>query len=168
MKGSPKRASNSPRPSARTVIRLDLPTVRKMLPLVQRIVADLLTAEQHVGSLLWELEGLDRNRRNLTWPERQRRYFVQDEIAHAKDRRRELEGELEHLGVTVTDAVHGRVGFPTIVNDKQAFFSWQPGEDEIGFWHFAGDADRRRPIPPSWVLDTPIPAATKRRRSSGL
>src|SRR5947207_15721101 len=116
MKGSPKRASNSARQSARAAVVLDLPTVQKMLPLVRRIVADLLAAEQDNGSLLWELEGLDRNRRTLTWPERQRRYQVQDDINRVKDRRRELEGELGGLGVKLVDAIHGRVGFPTIVN----------------------------------------------------
>ena len=42
MNGSPKRASNPSRPSGRPEVVLDLPTVSKMLPLVQRIVADLL------------------------------------------------------------------------------------------------------------------------------
>ena len=167
MKGSPKRASNSSRPSARAAVVLDLPTVQKMLPLVQRIVADLLAAEQETGTNLWELEGLDRNRRALTWPQRQRRYFLQDEMTRAKDRRRELEGELGQLGVRVIDAVHGRVGFPTIVNAKAAFFSWQPGEEGIGFWHFADGDHNRRPIPTSWTQGPPV-ATAKRKRSSGL
>ena len=42
--GSPARASNSPRQSARAAVLLELPTVQKMLPLVQHIVADLLAA----------------------------------------------------------------------------------------------------------------------------
>lgn len=168
MKGSPKRASNSSRSSARAALVLDLPTVQKMLHLVQRIVADLLAAEQHLGSLLWEQEGLDRKRRQLTWPERQRRYFVQDEITRCRDRRRELEGEIEQLGLKLTDAVHGRVGFPTIVNAKAAFFSWQPGENDVGYWHFAEDSDRRRAIPASWMQNTPVAAVMKRQRSTGL
>jgi hypothetical protein len=168
MKGSPKRASNSPRPSARATVVHDLPTVRKMLPLVQRIVADLLAAEQQLGSLMWEQEGLDRNRRELTWPERQRRYFLGDEAARFKDQRRALEAELEPLGVELIDGIHGRVGFPTIVNAKPAYFSWQPGEAEVGFWHFADDADRRRPIPASWTQGTTVVTPTKRKRSGGL
>jgi hypothetical protein len=169
MKGSPKRASNSPRQSARAPVVLDLPTVQKMLPLVRRIVADLLAAEQDNGSLLWELEGLDRNRRTLTWPERQRRYQIQDEITRFTDRRKALEGELGHLGVHVVDAVHGRVGFPTIVNAKPAFFSWQPEETDVGYWHFVEDTDVRRPIPQSWLHGLPAgAAAAKRKRASGL
>ena len=73
-----------PSPAAKTEVILDLPTVCKMLPLVQRIVAELLAVEQQHAQLLGEQESLDRNRRNLSWPERKRRYDIQDDI----DRRR--------------------------------------------------------------------------------
>ena len=162
MKGYPKRASRPSRSQDRSGIVLDLPTVSKMLPLVRQIVADLLDAEQKIGGLLWEQEGLDRNRSTLSWPERQRRYHLLDEVARLEQRRRDTVSELKGLGVQVLDAVHGRVGFPTIVNTKPAFFSWQSGEDEVGFWHFAGDDDRRRPIPISWTKELPI-AAFKRK-----
>jgi hypothetical protein len=166
MKGSPKRASNSPRRTARTPVLMELPTVERMLPLVQRIVADLLASEQENGSLLWELEGLDRNRRELNWPERQRRYYIQDEITRVKDRRKDVEAELTVLGVDLVDAVHGRVGFPTIVNAKPAYFSWQPGDVGVGFWHFAEGDVRRRPIPENWRAPTAT-APARRKRSGG-
>jgi hypothetical protein len=162
MNGFPKRASNPSRPPNREVMVLDLPTVRKMLPLVRHIVADLLAVEQHLGGLLWEQGGLERNRRNLSWPERQRRYFLQDEVTRLEQQRRDAVAELEGLGVAVIDPAHGRVGFPTIVNTKPAFFSWQPGEEEVGFWHFAGDTERRRPIPVSWTKEAPL-ASFKRK-----
>jgi hypothetical protein len=156
MNGHPKRASRPPRSQDKTVILLDLPTVRKMLPLVRQIVSDLLGAEQKLTSLLWEQNGLDRERRNLSWPERQRRYFLLDEIAKLEQRRKDTVSELKELGVQVLDVAHGRVGFPTIVNTKPAFFSWAPGEEQVSFWHFAGDDDRRRPIPLSWTKEAPL------------
>jgi hypothetical protein len=162
MSGYPKRASNPSRPSKREAIVLDLPTVRRMLPLVRHIVAELLGYEQQLVALLWEQEGLERNRRNLSWPERQRRYFLQDEAARIELKRTDAVAELKGLGVLVIDPVQGRVGFPTIVNTKPAFFSWQPGEDEVNYWHFAGDSDRRRPIPASWADEEPL-ASFKRK-----
>jgi hypothetical protein len=162
MNGFPKRASNSSRSSKREAIVLDLPTVRKMLPLVRHIVAELMANEQQMGTLLWEQEGLERNRRTLTWPERQRRYFLQDEAAKLELRRTDAVAELKVLGVVVIDPAHGRVGFPTIVNTKPAFFSWQPEEEDVGYWHFAGDGDRRRPIPASWAQEEPL-ASFKRK-----
>jgi hypothetical protein len=155
MNGHPKRASRPSRSQDRAGIVLDLPTVRKMLPLVRHVVADLLDAEKQMGGLVWEQEGLDRNRQTLTWPERQRRYFLQDEVTRLQQRRKNAVGELKVLGVQVLDVALGRVGFPTIVNTKPAFFSWQSGEEEVGFWHFAGD-DRRRPIPVSWAKEAPM------------
>ena len=156
MKGHPKRASRPSRSQDRSGIVLDLPTVRKMLPLVRQIISDLLEAEQKLGGLLWEQGGLDRNRKDLTWPERQRRYFLLDEANKLEQRRKDTISELKELGVAVLDSAHGRVGFPTIVNQRPAFFSWRPDEDEVNFWHFAGDDERRRPIPVSWTKEAPV------------
>jgi hypothetical protein len=157
-----KRASNPSKSSGKAEIVLDLPTVCKMLPLVRQIVVELLEAEQTHGNLLSERAKLDHDRLKLSWPERKRRYDVQDDIDRVEQTRRALTHELEQLGVQVIDPTHGRVGFPTIVNAKPAFFSWQLGEDEVSYWHFAGDSDRRRAIPPNWKLDVPL-AATKRK-----
>ena len=156
MKGQPKRASRPSRSQERSGIVLDLPTIRKMLPLVRHIVSDLLDVEQTLGGLLWEQGGLERNRRELTWPERERRYFLSDEVAKAEQRRKDAVSELKELGVQVLDTAHGRVGFPTIVNTKPAFFSWKPDEADIEYWHFAGDDERRRLIPESWKKDTSL------------
>jgi hypothetical protein len=162
MNGFPKRASNPSRSQNRGGIVLDLPTVRKMLPLVRHIVADLLSFEEQMGTVLWEQEGLDRNRRDLTWPERQRRYFLQDETTRLEQKRGDAVAELKLLGVHVIDATHGRVGFPTIVNTKPAFFSWLPGEADVNYWHFASDTERRRSIPASWAKEEPL-ASFKRK-----
>jgi len=164
MSGYSKRASNASHKSGKAELVLDLPTVNKMLPLVHRIVADLIAAEGELGPLLWEREGLERKRRNLDWPERQRRYQVDEDVKTVEKRRKDLATELEGLGVAVIDAVHGQIGFPTIVNGKAAFFSWQPGEELVGFWHFQGD-ERRRPIPSSWTHQgTPVSGPAKKRR----
>src|SRR4051812_4712574 len=137
MKGHPKRASRPSRSQDRSGIVLDLPTVRRMLPLVRHIVGDLLDVEQKLGGLLWEQSGLDRNRRDLSWPERQRRYHLQDEVTKLEQKRQGAAAELSELGVKLLDGAHGRVGFPTIVNTKPAYFSWQPVETDVAFWHFA-------------------------------
>ena len=166
MSGYSKRASNASHKSGKAELVLDLPTVNKMLPLVQRIVADLIAAEGELGPLLWEREGLERNRRTLDWPERQRRYQVDEDVRTVEKRRKALAAELEGLGVAVIDAVHGRVGFPTIVNGKAAFFSWEPGETEIGYWHFQSD-ERRRPVPPSWLQGQGAAASAPAKKRRG-
>jgi hypothetical protein len=36
------------------------------------------------------------------------------------------------------------------VNDRRAYFSWQPGEEGLLFWNYADDFTRR-PVPESWT-----------------
>ena len=50
------------------------------------------------------------------------------------------------------DEVTGRIGFPTMVNERRAYFSWQPGEETLRSWRFA-DEDADRPIPASWLKE---------------
>jgi len=131
---------------------MSLATARRMLPLVQRIVADFLEQQKACDRLQPEQSRLERVRRSLTWPERQQRYRIQEELAQAE---REMQGarqELEGLGVTLLDSAEGRVGFPTLVNNRRAFFSWQPGEEALHSWHFAEESVCR-PIPQAWLKE---------------
>jgi hypothetical protein len=121
-----------------------------MLALVRRIVADVLTYQASLDDLQAEHDRLDRNRLHLAWAERARRYELDEEIKKLGNDLRSSRAELEGLGVTLLDAEAGLVGFPTIVNNRRAFFSWKSGEEGLSFWSFAGDR-RRRPVPASWA-----------------
>ena len=57
-------------------------------------------------------------------------------------------------------SLEGRVGFPTIVNEQPAFFSWRHGEDGVHYWHFL-EHTTRRPIPASWTKSAEISLVTK-------
>ena len=131
-----------------------------MLPLVGRIVADIMTGHHRLAQLRPEQESLDSQRHTLDWPQRSRRYQVQEEITAVEKELRQAYGELEVLGVAVLHGPSGLVGFPTIVNDRRAFFSWRPGEEDVVFWNFAGDPVRHA-VPESW---TKSPPASKSRR----
>jgi hypothetical protein len=121
-----------------------------MLPLVRQIVADWMERQQRLSRLYPEKDRLDRQRRTLDWPNRSRRYHLQEEIANAEQERDQALAEMDRLGLAVIDVDLGQVGFPTMVNNRRAFFSWRPGEETIQFWHFADDLDRR-PIPSVWT-----------------
>jgi hypothetical protein len=121
-----------------------------MLPLVGRIAADIIGHHQRLARLRPEQDRLEQRRRTLAWPERARRYQLQEEIASAEAEFRNAVTELDALGVALLDPATGLVGFPTIVNDRRAFFSWQPGEEGLSFWNYAGDRLRRR-VPEAWT-----------------
>jgi hypothetical protein len=149
MSNTPNRASNSAGKPRKKDITLDLPTARKMLPLVQSIVMDIVNSRRALNTLTPEQERLDRQRRDLVWQERQRRYQVADEIAAAEKAWATAVGELNGLGVTLVDDEAGEVDFPTKVNGRSAAFSWLLGEESLKHWHYV-DEEFRRPIPNEW------------------
>jgi hypothetical protein len=128
---------------------LNLGTARGMLPLVGLIAADVMHHQQQVMRFSLELENLDNQRRTLDWPRRQRRYRVQDELANAQKALQDATSELDSLGVVLVDAQEGRVGLPTVVNGRLAFFSWKPADANLQYWHFPNETVRRV-IPASW------------------
>jgi hypothetical protein len=123
---------------------------RAMLPLVARVADDLVRLHAHLDAVRPELADLERSRRSLAWPGRRRRYVLLDEEEATARELRAVQAELAGLGVAVLHGPSGLVGFPTIVNEQAAYFSWRPGEDGLGFWNFAGDP-ARRPVPEGWT-----------------
>jgi hypothetical protein len=143
------RASNPSEKIGRKVRVFDLATARRMLTLVERIVSDIGHARQDLTEMLPEQDRLDRQKRVLSWPERSRRYLLRDEIAAREDSLQDALAELDHLGIELLNPESGRIGFPTLVNHRKAYFSWQPGDETVQFWHYAGETERQ-PIPAGW------------------
>jgi len=143
---SHRTAGVKSRPRAKPV---DLSTARRMLPLVLRIAHDIVQDQRELDKFSFELEGLDRDKRNLSWPERERRYAVQGEVARLQSRLEEQKKELDQIGAVLADPSSGQVDFPTLLNGRAAFYSWRVGENTVEYWHFDGET-ARRPIPASW------------------
>jgi hypothetical protein len=141
-------SSASEKPERKDVV-LTLSTARSMLPLMRLIVGDVLMAQQGIDKLQPEHDRLHRQRFDLTWPERSRRYHVQEELATLEKSLKTALSEMEELGVALLDPDSGRVGFPTIVNGRRAYFSWRPSEAALRNWQYVGETNLR-PIPSSW------------------
>jgi hypothetical protein len=163
MSGFSKKATSGAKPTNKSEPLFELTTVVRMLPLVKRIAADLCDTRTELVKLRAEADRLDRQRHDLVWLERRRRYLVHDCIADAERRARAVVNELESLGVAVMDLATAQLGFPTIVNNKLAFFSWLPGEETVSFWHYDHDEGRRRPVPEAWYKPLPQRSAVRRK-----
>jgi hypothetical protein len=151
MSGSTEnRAHGASEKPARRESVLSLADAAKMLPLVQHIMSDVVASQRSLSQLTPQEEQLHRERRALDWSGRSRLYAMREEIARAEQTMQDAIAELEKLGVVVVDAEFGRVGFPTVVNGKRAYFSWQAGEQDIRYWHFV-EEERRRPVPVTWL-----------------
>jgi hypothetical protein len=123
-----------------------------MLPLVRQIAQDIVASRSTTARLHPEEERLDRERRSLDWPGRQRRYEVKEELAKADKEMEVALAELRELGVVLLDDLEVRVGFPTMVNNRRAYFSWRLGEESLTKWRFA-DESVDRPIPATWLKE---------------
>jgi len=157
MSGTSKRTGEK---SRKKKLPVDITTARRMLPLVQRIVSDIVSDHLQLEKFAFEQDGLDRNKTGLSWPERQRRYAIQGELTRLQSRLDEQCRELDSLGAILVSRSAGHVGFPTVLNGKSAYFSWQLGEEGVNFWHFDGESTRR-PIPPN-LHDSGIRAMSQR------
>jgi hypothetical protein len=143
--------SDASEPESGEVV-LSLKTVQKMLPLVRHIATDIIASHQAMVRLQPEEERLDRQRRSLDWPGRHRRYEVKEELAKSE---KELEialNELRELGLVLLHETAARIGFPTMVNNRRAYFTYQPTEEKLENWQFA-DEDVQRPIPATWLKE---------------
>ena len=149
MSNTPNRAGNSAGKPRKKEVTLDLTTARQMLPLVKGIVSDIVSARRALNKLTPEQDRLERQRRELVWQERQRRYQIIDEIAATEKALATAVGELNGLGIALVDDEAGEVDFPTKVNGRTAAFSWLMGEDALRHWHYT-DEESRRPIPADW------------------
>ena len=144
------RASGASERSGGDAVVLTWGAAGAMLPLVGRIAADVVRLHDRLAQLRPEKERLDRSRRTLAWPDRARRYQLQEEADAVLKELQEATAELEVLGVALLHGPKGLVGFPTVVNDRPAYFSWRPGEEKLAFWNYADDLVRR-PVPASWT-----------------
>jgi hypothetical protein len=136
-------------------------TAQAMLPLVGQIVSDLVRHSARDEELRPERELLERQRRTLDWPARARRYRLEEEATEVARDLRAVREELEALEVQILHPASGLIGFPTIVNERPAYFSWRPGEEKLAWWNFIGDP-ARRPIPEDW---TQLPRRTTKGRT---
>jgi hypothetical protein len=128
---------------------------RSMLPLVRHIVDEILILVHRIDAIEPEKDSLDRHRRDLVWLERERRYQLTDEMTRKSNELQAARAELDLLGVVLLDEETGLVGFPTLVNNQKAYFSWKPGEAELNHWQFVGST-RRRPVPTAWMEEEPV------------
>lgn len=120
------------------------------LPLVRAITQDLAGLAKAVQERRARVEALIDSRKSRESD------VYSDELSHvleeiAKDEQRveAYAEELRELGVEIQDRQLGLIDFPSILNGRRVYLSWQLGEPEVLSWHESGDeAFARRPLPP--------------------
>ena len=117
----------------------------QMLPLVRRIVDDLLRLDRAIQAQRDQLSGVEKLPSTIDQPD------YQDELSDIRgsldqDQKRfdSFLSELTSLGVSPHLPFDGSVDFPTQLNRRHVRLCWQPGEDEVEYWHEIGAAKDRR------------------------
>jgi len=109
----------------------------RMLPLVKRIVADIVSLSEELGNRHARMDALEGESmfRQGGLPDIDEWDRVQREIEEDEHRLEEFVCELTQLGVEFRQASIGEVDFQTRVDGRPAFLCWRLGEPEVAFWH---------------------------------
>ncbi len=116
-----------------------------MLPLVRRIVADMIELNEAIESQKEQIKGIDR------LPETIERADYQEELrdvrASLSDDEKRLQlclGELAALGLEPHIPIDGSVDFPAILNRRQVRLCWHPDDEQVDHWHEPGQTPQSR------------------------
>ncbi len=134
----PQSATPKPVVPSRPRRRFRLAQANQTLPLVSRIVADIVRTHATTCELEEKLlEGL--SAKQLQW--------VQEQLDREMDKLQGYVDELQEIGCELKDYSLGLVDFIGRHQGREVCLCWKLGEKQIGFWHelsagFAG----RQPI----------------------
>jgi hypothetical protein len=106
--------------------RFTLEQANKSLPLVSRIVADIVKVHQEATRLQTKLE-THRNAREAARMEDQRESML--------ERLQSLVDELSQVGCELKDYQMGLVDWIGRHKGRDVYLCWKLGEQKIGFWH---------------------------------
>ena len=109
-----------------------------MLPLVRRIVEDILKMGRHIRSLSAEIKQPEKN----------------PDINRLMDQLDEFFEELEALGCSYKDwnFEAGLVDFPAIIHGREVFLCWQSNEKDVRYYHDAESGFAGRSLIPQELL----------------
>jgi len=117
----------------------------RMLPLVRKIVDDLLRLDHAIKAQSEQLRGVD----SLVATIDQTDY--QEELSDIRctldTDQRKFESyltELQSLGLQVHLPFDGAVDFPSEMNRCQVQLCWHPGDDRVEYWHAIGQPTEQR------------------------
>ena len=108
----------------------------KMLPLLERVVSDIVDVWDGIIQKRTELECLEKN--PIRVDESSIAVDAQDlklELNLLIDRINGYIREVEDLGCFVQEFKRGVINFPTLYVGRKVFLCWRPGDEEVRYWH---------------------------------
>lgn len=120
----------------------------KMLPLVSRIVDDLMRLDDSIKAQREQLRGVDKLVATIDTPDYQEELSdIRCSLDDEQQRFDSCMGELASLGVSPHLPFDGSIDFPSELNRRHVRLCWQPGDDKVSYWHeIDGAKDCRQKI----------------------
>ena len=120
----------------------------KMLPLVRRIVADIIQLSHSIDVQREQLRGIDALPETIDQPDyREELSDIRGSLADDEQRLEACNSELLALGLQAHVPFDGSVDFPAVMNRRSVRLCWQPEDDSVEHWHEVGQSkDQRKKI----------------------
>jgi hypothetical protein len=133
----PQFLTPEPVSARRNARRFTLEQANKTLPLVKRVVADIVRSHSDITAL----QG------NLETAKAAEQPAIQKQLTQSLERLQDYVDELSEIGCELKDFRIGLIDFIGRHDGRDVCLCWKLGEEKIGFWHemktgFAG----RQPI----------------------
>lgn len=117
----------------------------RTLPLVRRIVADMLRLQESMGTQQEQIREIDRMTHtiaNATYEEELSDIRASLELDQA--RMDSFFAELSMLGVNAHEPFDGSIDFPAVMNRQPVYLCWRPEDECVEFWHQPGQPSEQR------------------------
>ncbi len=121
---SPERRSTHAKPA---VPKFTLAKANSALPLVRRVVKDIVGTHSRAADLQGKIEALPTGAKS--------RSVLQDQLETTIDRLQELVSELQGIGCELKDYETGLIDFIGRHKGHDVCLCWKLGEDKIAFFH---------------------------------
>lgn len=134
---APQFSTFPPRKGKRPRRVFTLKEANSSLPLVNRIVRDIVNTHEQASQLQAKIEESKAGEGAK----------LQAQLREALRRLEDYVGELDSIGVELKDYEMGLVDFPSRYRGQEIYLCWKMGEEKIEYWHevqtgFAG----RQPV----------------------
>lgn len=119
----------------------------RTLPLVRRVVEDIVSGYAEIGRMAGDYKAL-RGRRDRTPDHEERLNDLKRSMASASSAIDGFVAELSEIGCEMKDLESGLVDFPSEMDDRPVFLCWCRGEDRVDHWHETTEGfPGRKPLP---------------------
>jgi len=122
---APQFSTSQPKNPSKARRRFSLDQANRSLPLVSRIVRDIVNTHERVAQLQARIDEMPAKETAL----------IQQQLDEAMENLQDYVDELGVIGVELKDYETGLIDFPGRHQGRDIYLCWRLGEDKVDHWH---------------------------------